>query len=483
LKAEHGTGRNVAPFVEMEWGTKAYDIMWELKEMFDPAYVLNPGVILNRDPDVHQKFLKPKPVADPIVDMCMECGFCESNCPSRDVSLTPRQRITVYREISRLQAMENRGTEDQARLDEFLDIFSYAGDSTCAADGMCEVKCPVGINTGTLVKSIRARELEQAKNVSSVAASLGRNFASFSGVVPPFLNLVSGFHSILGEGVLKTVSGGLNKISGNMIPEWNPHMPRGAPKLPEPNHAKEKHAGVERKVVYLPSCVTRMMGPSKADANLEGVADAMMSILAKADYEVVYPKGLSDQCCGMLFNSRGFKDTAITKAAQMEEALLEASENGKYPIVVDTSPCLAEIKGSLQNPALRFSLYEPAEFIANHLLDKLEFNKVKKHVAIHVPCSSKKLGVEQTFTKLAEKCAEEVTGSGIPCCGMAGDRGMRYPELTGGSLKYLDLPKGCTDGYSTSRTCEMSLTNHSDVSFKGLVYLVDEATTAKKASA
>ena len=113
LKAEHGTGRNVAPFVEMEWGTKAYDIMWELKEMFDPDYVLNPGVILNRDPDVHQKFLKPKPVADPIVDMCMECGFCESNCPSRDVSLTPRQRITVYREISRLQAMENRGTEDQ----------------------------------------------------------------------------------------------------------------------------------------------------------------------------------------------------------------------------------------------------------------------------------------------------------------------------------------------------------------------------------
>ena len=135
-----------------------------------------------------------------------------------------------------------------------------------------------------------------------------------------------------------------------------------------------------------------MMGPSKAEANLEGVADAMMSILSKADYEVVYPKGLSDQCCGMLFNSRGFKDTAITKAAQMEEALLEASENGKYPIVVDTSPCLAEIKGSLQNPALRFSLYEPAEFIANHLLDKLEFNKVKKHIAIHVRARPKARG-------------------------------------------------------------------------------------------
>jgi D-lactate dehydrogenase len=107
---------------------------------------------------------------------------------------------------------------------------------------------------------------------------------------------------------------------------------------------------------------------------------------------------------------------------------------------------------------------------------------VRDHVAIHVPCSSKKLGVENTFAKIAGLCAEQVTPSGIPCCGMAGDRGMRFPELTGSSLSYLDLPKSCSDGYSTSRTCEMSLSNHSDgVPFKGLVYLVDEATSAKTA--
>ena len=98
-------------------------------------------------------------MADPIVDMCMECGF-ESNCPSRDVSLTPRQRITVYREISRLQAM---GANAEIKRDwTSFWTFSLAGDSTCAADGMCEVKCPVGINTGAQ-KSIRARELEQER--------------------------------------------------------------------------------------------------------------------------------------------------------------------------------------------------------------------------------------------------------------------------------------------------------------------------------
>ena len=480
LKAEHGTGRNVAPFVEMEWGKKAYDIMWELKELFDPEYVLNPGVILNRDPDTHQKFLKPKPVADPIVDMCMECGFCESNCPSRDLSLTPRQRITVYREISRLQDIPSRTQAEQSRLDEFLDTFTYEGNSTCAADGMCQVKCPVGINTGELIKSIRERELKNQGTANSGANFLAKNFGAVSAVVPSFLNMVSTFHGILGGGVLKSVSGALNSATGSMVPVWNPHMPTGAPRLPEPyKPAVATQAGLPRKVVYLPSCVTRMMGPVKGEESIGGVPDAMMSILKKANYEVVYPEGLGSQCCGMIFNSRGFKSTASSMGSDLEEALMVASEGGKLPIVVDTSPCLAQIKEQLSNPALRFALYEPTEFISNHLVDKLEWKQVKDHVAIHVPCSSKKLGVENTFAKIAGMCAKEVTPSGIPCCGMAGDRGMRFPELTGSSLSYLDLPQGCSDGYSTSRTCEMSLSNHSDVAFRGLVYLVDEATSAK----
>ena len=119
------------------------------------------------------------------------------------------------------------------------------------------------------------------------------------------------------------------------------------------------------------------------------------------------------------------------------------------------------------------------------MLDKLEFNKVKDEVAIHVPCSSKKMGVESSFKKIAGMCANEVHESGIPCCGMAGDRGMRYPELTGASLQHLkenlkDMGGCCNDGYSTSRTCEMSLSNHSGIHFRGLLYLIDEATEAKK---
>jgi len=147
--------------------------------------------------------------------------------------------------------------------------------------------------------------------------------------------------------------------------------------------------------------------------------------------------------------------------------------------VCDTSPCLQTLKET-SNVNLKFALYEPVEFISKHMMDKLEFTQQKKSVAIHVPCSSKKMGIESQFMALASKCAEEVTPSGIPCCGMAGDRGLRYPELTASSLQHLNLPKNCADGYSSSRTCEMSLSNHSGVNFRGLVYLVDEATTAKK---
>jgi D-lactate dehydrogenase len=208
------------------------------------------------------------------------------------------------------------------------------------------------------------------------------------------------------------------------------------------------------------------------------VHEKLLSLFSKAGYEVVYPEGLSASCCGMMFNSRGFKDAAAKKGAELEAALLKASEGGKWPIVCDTSPCLAQIKSGLSDPALRFSLYEPVEFIRHFLLDKLEFQRVRDSIAVHIPCSSKKMGIEESFMKVASMCAGNVVNTNVPCCGMAGDRGLRYPELTAASLQHLNVG-GCSDGYSTSRTCEMSLSNHSGINFRGLVYLVDEATKPK----
>ncbi len=478
LKAEHGTGRNVAPFVEMEWGPAAYALMWELKELFDPNYVLNPGVILNADLDIHKKSLKPSPPASAIVDRCIECGFCESNCPSRDVTLTPRQRITVWREISRLRSLPARNGEEEARLKAFTQAFEYLGTSTCAADGMCQQKCPVKINTGELVKSLRAEELKDDAKANGAAMALARNFSATVTAGRGVLAVLDGLHGVVGPKPLEMVSSALNKATGNFVPVWNKHMPKAAPPLPTPVPPTLRAGGAARKVVYVPSCVTRMMGPSRGDSESAAATEKMLSVLHKAGYEVIYPQGINSLCCGMMFNSRGIKGAAATKGSELEAAISAASEGGKYPVLLDTSPCLSTLKESLAAPGLRLSLYEPVEFIHNFLLDKLDFKPAKENIAIHVPCSSKKMGLEATFMKVASMCATNVTASGIPCCGMAGDRGMRFPELTAGSLQHLAVG-GCSDGYSTSRTCEMSLTNHSGVNFRSVVYLVDEATKPK----
>eukprot|EP00887_Chlorella_sp_A99_P004004 scaffold11.g4004.t1 len=455
LKGEHGTGRNVASYVEMEWAAPP-------------------------PPTTNQRPAPPpqaSPPADPLVNRCIECGFCESNCPSRDVTITPRQRIT------------------ETRLAEMAKLYEYDGQDTCAADGMCQEKCPVKINTGELVKQVRSAEMGAAPRASAAAMYLADHFSASAWVMNKALTAVSAVHALVGAAPLRAISSGLNRLTGHMVPTWNPYMPKGAAPLdmnpPKPEGVEQ--SGIPRKVVYVPACVTRIMGPARGDAVQQSVHEALLSLFAKAGYEVIYPEGLANTCCGMMFNTRGFKEAAAKKGSELEAAIVKASENGKclrgllrvskarrkYPVVCDTSPCLSQIKSALSEPSLRFSLYEPVEFVRHFLLDKLEFSRVRGSVAVHVPCSSKKMGIEESFTKVAGLCADHVVNSNIPCCGMAGDRGMRYPELTGSSLQHLDVA-GCTDGYSTSRTCEMSLSNHSGINFRGLVHLVDEATRPKK---
>ena len=106
-KAEHGTGRMIAPFVEKEWGAKAYTINRRIKEIFDPHTLINPDVIISDNPQIHTQNLKQSSEVEDFINQCMECGFCEKVCPSRELTLTPRQRIAVRKEIARLEALLN----------------------------------------------------------------------------------------------------------------------------------------------------------------------------------------------------------------------------------------------------------------------------------------------------------------------------------------------------------------------------------------
>jgi D-lactate dehydrogenase len=466
LKGEHGTGRNMAPFVREEWGDELYAVMKEIKQIFDPRYLLNPGVILNDDPEIHLKNIKTYPIADPIIDPCIECGFCEVSCPSKSLTLTPRQRIVVFREMTRLSG-ENGNKRVLARLKK---DFRYHGDATCATDGLCATACPVDINTGILIKELRFKHHGVlAEKVAGMAAA---NLGSIVTFLRMGLNFAAGAHRLLGTRTMALITGLLHRASFRMIPLWNPFMPAGAPRLKAP----KTMAPARDMVVYFPSCINRAMGKSVDYGTEDSLFQKTQALLMKAGFEVAFPENVNELCCGMAFDSKGFKKQGRQKAAELEKALLRVTENGSIPVYCDMSPCLFRMKETLDK---RLKLYEPVEFILTFFPSRLTFRQLPMKIAIHNTCSNTKMGLDPRLKELAGMCAAEILiPEDVGCCGWAGDRGFTVPELNTSALKALkpQITSDVIRGFSTSRTCEIGLSLHSGISYKSIVYLVDEAT-------
>lgn len=464
LKAEHGTGRNMAPFVELEWGSDAYQLMWRLKRLLDPNGILNPDVVLSEDPQIHLKHLKPLPAADEIVDKCIECGFCEPVCPSKDLTLSPRQRIVIWRDI---QAKKRSGIDTSA----LETAYQYQGIDTCAATGLCAQRCPVGINTGELVKKLRGRTATHKKTADWLAS----NFATALQGARFTLHVANGARMLLGAPRLTRLSGGLNRLSKGRVPQWTNAMPQ-----PErPIRFSPAVADERPRVVYLAACVSRAMGPAAGDKEQTSLYEKTQRLLEKAGYQVVFPDNVDNLCCGQPFASKGYAEQAEDKRQEMIGALLHASRGGLDPIYCDTSPCTLRLVQDLGD--VRLDLYDPVRFIRTHLMDRLEFTPQEAPIAVHVTCSTQHLGESQALIDLARKCSKNVViPEGIHCCGFAGDKGFTTPELNAHSLRTLkDAVQHCSEGISTSRTCEIGLTQHGAIDYHGLVYLVDRVTQAR----
>jgi len=467
LKAEHGTGRNMAPFVKREWGDRIYGAMQQIKAIFDPAHLLNPGVIINDDPDAHAKNIKPMPPAHELVDTCTECGFCERSCMSHGFTLSARQRIVIYREMTRLAA----SAENPGRLEQLRAQYKWYGDQTCATDGLCALTCPVEIDTGKLIKVLRHDQVTPAAR--RIAAQVAGRMDSVTAFTRFGLNLLNRMHSLLGTRWMTALAAGMRALSGDRLPLWTPAMPKGAA-------ASSWHAyGSDQaeKIVYFPACINRAMGPAR-DSQKLSLTRVTESLLKKAGYSIIYPAAMDTLCCGMPFASKGISETAEEKARELGDALLRVSENGRIPILCDMSPCLHHMKETLDS---RLQLFEPIEFALKFLADRLEFQKVPETVAIHTVCSAKKMGLEAELRRLAEMCARQVVSPDIICCGFAGDRGFTVPELNAFGLRRLkaQLSPDVRAGYSTSRTCEIGLTAHSGIDYQSILYLVDRCTRAQ----
>lgn len=466
LKAEHGTGRNMAPFVEKEWGSKAYGLMRRLKNAMDPHGILNPGVIFNDDPECYIKGMKHLPLTNSHVDKCIECGFCEVNCVSCGFTLSARQRIVTQREISYLRE-GNLNPERRRRLEQ---QFKYYGNQTCAGDGLCSTSCPMHINTADLIHDLRQVALPPTSLGYKTGRWAAAHLAGIEKTLRPALAVANGVRAVIGDKAVNAIGRTLNHIG----------MPLWSSALPKPADVKVTQPQLPRRVVYFPSCINQTMGPSPEKGQKpESLVQLMTRLCNKAGYEVVFPENMQKLCCGMIWESKGMPDIADAKTAELEKALLEASDNGRIPVLCDQSPCLHRMRDHISS----MKLYEPAEFIDKFLVPYLDFKPIDETVAVHITCSSRRMGLASTIIGLASKCSRNViVPSEVGCCGFAGDKGFMIPKLNAWALRKLKPQlsvAGVTRGFSNSRTCEIGLTTNSGVVYKSIAYLVDEVTTPK----
>lgn len=464
LKAEHGTGRNMAPFVKLEWGEKAFDVMKRVKALFDPEGLLNPGVIFNDDPECYIKNIKPLPLTNPHVDRCIECGFCERNCLTCGFTLSSRQRIVVQREISRLRA----DGDSTGWLAALTKQFKYPGIQSCAGDGLCSTSCPMQINTGEMIHDLRAQALPKGSAGYKVGDFAANYLSAVKSALRPVLSAAGAAHAVIGDKATDAVGRGLSKLG---MPMWSSAFP-----LAYYPHAIKTQPS-ELKVVYFPSCINQTMGKSKGQST--PLIDKMVALMEKAGYEVIFPKNMKNLCCGTIWESKGMPDIADRKAKELDEALFEASDGGRYPVLCDQSPCLHRMRNTIK----RVKLYEPVEFIYEYLAPHLRFVQTDEPVALHFTCSTRHMNLNDMFVALAGMCTTKVVvPEEVGCCGFAGDKGFTDPKVNRYALRKLRKQleaAGVKRGFSNSRTCEIGLTVNGGVPYQSIAYLVDECTIKK----
>ncbi|CAM3329734.1 FAD-binding and (Fe-S)-binding domain-containing protein [Occultella aeris] len=495
LKAEHGTGRIMSAYVRRQYGDELYEVMTELKRLCDPRGILNPGVLLDDDPRAHLDNLKTVTGVDPAVDSCVECGFCEPGCPSRNTTTTPRQRIILMREIAAA------GPEHRAELEA---AFSYDAVQTCAADSLCVTACPVKIDTGKVMKSVRAaghgpaaqRAGAAATGAWAAATSGLRLGLTVAGAMPPALlaGATSAARTVLPHELVPQLGAGLpgagtarSKLAD--LPAVGGSAARSGTRADDGGPSVPGSARVD--LVFFPSCTGAMFGP---EGRGEGAAAAFLTLCERAGLRAVLPDGVDGLCCGTPWESKGFVDGQAAMAARVFDGVWAATDDGKRPLVCDASSCTHGLDGLAAHldpmRAARWDTLELLDVVSyarRELLPRIAVPAGQElaSLAVHPTCSTVHLGATEDLVAVAGAVARDVR---VPddwgCCGFAGDRGLLHPELTAGAteaeaaeIKRLEASGGPFAGYaSCNRTCEMGMTRATGRPYRHVLELFEEVT-------
>jgi D-lactate dehydrogenase len=444
--------------------------MRDLKSLFDPDHMLNAGVMINADLQTHVTHLKSMSLVSPEVDKCIECGFCESKCPSRRLTLTPRQRIVVQREISRLKALGS----DSPELDSVMDDFSYAGIETCAIDGLCATACPVNINTGDLTRRLRSESITNEKPALWIA----NHFALAEKAIGWGVRLGHIAEKMISVNGVKSISMVAEKISHTSLPKWNEYIPRPTKKLGTLRGKKD--------FIYFPSCISRQLGRPRSDSHLS-LSETLVTVSSRANINLSIAENVTGHCCGMPFSSKGY--TAAYKATLHStlHEFWEWSEHGQYSIVVDTTSCthtLRTCKDDLNKEAKelleKLTILDSIEFLHDYVLPKLKTQAIDEDVVMHPNCSARKLGLDEKMLDIAKQCAKSATVPlNLGCCAFAGDRGLLFPELTQSATEKetAEVNAHEYDGYYSSNIpCEIGMSEATGKDYNSIVYLVERAS-------
>ncbi|WP_327669313.1 MULTISPECIES: FAD-binding and (Fe-S)-binding domain-containing protein [unclassified Streptomyces] len=466
LKAEHATGRNIAPFLELEWGAKATELMWRTKQVIDPDGVLAPRIVLDRDPKAHLRGLKTIPKVELIADPCIECGFCEPTCPSEDLTTTPRQRIVLRREMMR----QPSGSPVE---DELIDAYGYDAVDTCAGDSTCKLACPVGIDTGAFMKTFR--HARHSPREERTAALVAKNFKA----VEASARLAVAAADKIGDRLLTVVTGAARKaVRPDLVPEWLPEVPAAAArKLP-------RTARVGATAVYYPACVNRIFG-TPGDVSLP---QAVVAVSARAGKPVWIPNDVAGTCCATIWHSKGYDEGNTVMANRIVEAAWAWTGGGRLPLVVDASSCTLGIAHEVvpyltdDNRELHaeLTIVDSLVWAAEELLPHLTIERTIGSAVLHPTCSMEHLGDVGQLRALAEACADEVVlPDDAGCCGFAGDRGMLHKELTESATakEAAEVTSRTYDAHlSANRMCEVGMDHATGRSYYSVLVELERAT-------
>ncbi|PJN27344.1 FAD-binding oxidoreductase [Streptomyces sp. CB02613] len=476
LKAEHATGRNIAPFLEREWGPRATELMWRTKQVIDPAGVLAPRIVLDRDPRAHLRGLKTIPKVEAVADPCIECGFCEPTCPSEDLTTTPRQRIVLRREMMR----QTDGSPVESGL---LDAYGYDAVDTCAGDSTCKLACPVGIDTGAMMKGFRHRR--HTPREERIAALTAKNFRAVEVAARLAVAAADTVGDRVGDAPLQAVTRLARKaVRPDLVPEWLPQIPGAAArKLPDT-------ARVGASAVYYPACVNRIFaGPDDGGAGPAlSLAEAVVAVSGRAGKPVWIPEDVTGTCCATIWHSKGYDAGNRIMANRIVEAAWGWTAGGALPLVVDASSCTLGIAEEVvpylteDNRALHreLTVVDSLVWAAEELLPHLTVFRTAGSAVLHPTCSMEHLGDVGQLRALAEACAQEVV---VPddagCCAFAGDRGMLHKELTDSATakEAAEVGRRPYDAYlSANRMCEIGMERATGHPYRSALIELEHAT-------